>query len=257
MLKDLMNKYYDALSENDLYLINYVLNHIEECKNMSILELSDTCNISKSSILRMTQKIGFSGYSEFKYFLKNEPKQLDTNLDYYTMQIKEIETTRKIYKNIHTEVIYEQISNADTIYGFASGWGQRNALEEMSRQFISNNKKMYIIPAETEFDFLLDKMKPTDLVIVISLSGDVKNIIAQLRQLSVKSIPTLSITSFHNNHLATLSTYNIYYESFELGKHFGIEHRSLLGLFTVIDSIYRGYLEYTIRKKNRRIIGGD
>ncbi|NRK74269.1 MurR/RpiR family transcriptional regulator, partial [Salmonella enterica subsp. enterica serovar Typhi] len=120
MLKDLMNKYYDALSENDLYLINYVLNHIEECKNMSILELSDTCNISKSSILRMTQKIGFSGYSEFKYFLKNEPKQLDTNLDYYTMQIKEIETTRKLYKNIHTEVIYEQINNADTIYGFAS-----------------------------------------------------------------------------------------------------------------------------------------
>ncbi|WP_312092927.1 MurR/RpiR family transcriptional regulator [Niallia sp.] len=252
MLKDLMNKYYDVLSENDLYVINYVLNHIEECKKMSILELSDACNISKSSILRMTQKLGFSGYSEFKYFLKNEPKQLETNLDYFTMQIKEIEMTRKLYKNIHTEVIYEQISKADTIYGFASGWGQRNALDEMSRQFISNDKKIYIIPAETEFDFLLSKMKQTDLVIVISLSGDAKNIVGQLRQLSMKSIPTLSITSFNNNHLATLSTYNIYYESFELGQHFDIEHRSLLGLFTVIDSIYRGYLDYTIRKKEEK-----
>lgn len=37
------------------------------------------------------------------------------------MQIKEIEMTRKLYKNIHTEAVYEQISNADTIYGFASG----------------------------------------------------------------------------------------------------------------------------------------
>ncbi|AYV67961.1 MurR/RpiR family transcriptional regulator [Niallia circulans] len=252
MLKDLMNKYYDQLSENDLYVINYVLNHIEECKKMSILELSEACTISKSSILRMTQKIGFSGYSEFKYFLKNEPKSFEPNLDFFTMQMKEIEMTRKLYKNIDTEAIYNQIRNADTIYGFASGWGQRNALEEMARQFISNNKKIYIIPAETEFDFLLAKMKPTDLVIVISLSGDVKNIVGQLRQLAVKSIPTLSITSFNNNHLATLSTYNIYYESFMLGKHYEIEHRSLLGLFTVIDSVYRGYLDYSVRKNESK-----
>ncbi|MGG0717756.1 MurR/RpiR family transcriptional regulator [Robertmurraya massiliosenegalensis] len=247
MIKDLLNKYYDRLSENDLYVLDYISNHIEKCKQMSITELAEACAISKSSILRMTQKLGFSGYSEFKYSLKHELELPTQNIDFTHMQLNEIEMTRKLFDSINKTAIYEKINSANTIYGFATGWGQRNALEELSRHFILCKKKLFIIPAVKEFEILLPKIEKNDLVIFISLSGDVQNIVSLLRQLSIKKVPSLSITSFNNNHLAELSTFNIYYQSTDLGYYHSAEQKSFMGLFTVIDLLYRGYLNFSLR----------
>lgn len=249
MIKDLINKYYDKLTENDLETLNYVLNHMDACSNMSIMELARECAMSKSSILRMTQKLGFSGYSEFKYSLKNEQQKNEHHQNLFEIQVEEIEMTRKLFKHNQMEPIYQQIHHAETIYGFATGWGQKNALEELSRNLIACDKKMFIIPAEREFEILLSKIKKNDLVIIISLSGDVNNIVNSVRQLSMRGIPTLSITSFKNNKLAELSTYNVYYESTKLGKYFGFEHRSFVGLFSILDLIYRGYLNFALEKE--------
>ncbi|MFD1168551.1 MurR/RpiR family transcriptional regulator [Oceanobacillus caeni] len=251
MIRDLINKHYNKLSESDLDTLSYVLHHLDECSTMSILELEKACAMSKSSILRMTQKLGFSGYSEFKYSLKAEldlvkNKEIDGLFD---IQSNEIEMTRKIFENMQLKPIYEQIYYAGAIYGFATGWGQRNAMEELSRNLISCDKKMFIVPAEREFDVILSRMKKRDLVIIISLSGDLDNLMDSVRQLSVLGIPTLSITSLRNNKLAEFCTYNIYFESTKLGKYYGFEHRSFIGLFSILDMIYRGYLEFSLKKE--------
>ncbi|WP_019154144.1 MurR/RpiR family transcriptional regulator [Robertmurraya massiliosenegalensis] len=249
MLQDLINKHYDKLTENDLETLQYVLNHIDACSNMSIMELAKACAMSKSSILRMTQKLGFSGYSEFKYSLKNEQLEMKEHQNLFDIQVEEIEMTRKLFKQNQMEPVYQHIHEAETIYGFATGWGQKNAMEELSRNLIACDKKMFIIPAEREFDILLSRIKQNDLVMIISLSGDVTNIMNSVRQLSFRGVPTLSITSFKNNKLAELSTYNVYYESTKLGRYYGFEHRSFIGLFSILDLIYRGYLNFALEKE--------
>lgn len=249
MLQDLINKHYDKLTENDLETLQYVLNHIDACSNMSIMELAKACAMSKSSILRMTQKLGFSGYSEFKYSLKNEQLEMKEHQNLFDIQVEEIEMTRKLFKQNQMEPVYQHIHEAETIYGFATGWGQKNAMEELSRNLIACDKKMFIIPAEREFDILLSRIKQNDLVMIISLSGDVTNIMNSVRQLSYRGVPTLSITSFKNNKLAELSTYNVYYESTKLGRYYGFEHRSFIGLFSILDLIYRGYLNFALEKE--------
>ncbi|MGG0717474.1 MurR/RpiR family transcriptional regulator [Robertmurraya massiliosenegalensis] len=249
MLQDLINKHYDKLTENDLETLQYVLNHIEACSNMSIMELAKACAMSKSSILRMTQKLGFSGYSEFKYSLKNEQQEMKQHQNLFDIQVEEIEMTRKLFKQNQMDPVYQHIHEAETIYGFATGWGQKNAMEELSRNLIACDKKMFIIPAEREFDILLSRIKQNDLVMIISLSGDVTNIMNSVRQLSFRGVPTLSITSFKNNKLAELSTYNVYYESTKLGRYYGFEHRSFIGLFSILDLIYRGYLNFALEKE--------
>lgn len=246
-----MNKYFDKLTEGDLDTLNYVLHHVEECSQMSILELAKTCAMSKSSILRMTQKLGFSGYSEFKYSLKSELEIADNQLnkDFFEIQVNEFEISRKMFQNIQMEPIYEQIYSANTVYGFATGWGQKNVLEELARKLMSCDKLLFIIPAEREFDVILSRMSKQDLVIIISLSGDLIHQMDTIKQLSILGIPTLSITSLRNNKLAELSTYNIYFESTKLGKFYGYEHRSFIGLFSILDLLYLGYLDYSMKKE--------
>lgn len=50
-LDDLVNKYYSDLNLNDLYIWRYILGHKKTCENMSISELAEHCNVSKTSIL--------------------------------------------------------------------------------------------------------------------------------------------------------------------------------------------------------------
>ena len=69
-LDDLVNKYYSDLNLNDLYIWRYILGHKKTCENMSISELAEHCNVSKTSILRFTQKISLNGFSELKFYLK-------------------------------------------------------------------------------------------------------------------------------------------------------------------------------------------
>ena len=83
------------LSEMDLDILTYVVKHQKEVQNANIIALANAVHVSKSSVLRMTKKLGFSGYTEFKYFLKQsnyDDKKAQTT-DLLALQEKDIEST--------------------------------------------------------------------------------------------------------------------------------------------------------------------
>lgn len=71
-LQHLIHQHASKLSDLDNDIIQFIIEHSDEVIDLSITELADKVHISKSSILRLTKKLGFSGYSEFKYFLRQE-----------------------------------------------------------------------------------------------------------------------------------------------------------------------------------------
>lgn len=56
-LEQLVNKHYDKLNENDLYILNYICNNQKRVANLGIAVLAHKCSVSKSSLLRFTKKI--------------------------------------------------------------------------------------------------------------------------------------------------------------------------------------------------------
>ena len=85
------------LSDMDLEILAYVVKHQKQVQNANIIDLSKAVHVSKSSVLRMTKKLGFSGYTEFKYFLKqsdNDDKIAQTT-DLIELQEKDIDTDIK------------------------------------------------------------------------------------------------------------------------------------------------------------------
>ena len=85
-----INENYSKLNSIDLHILSFIQNNLQLSTTLSIARLAESCNVSTATILRMTQKLNFSGYSEFKYFLKNDA---DTpaliNLDYVFKRIGE------------------------------------------------------------------------------------------------------------------------------------------------------------------------
>ncbi|EXJ23065.1 Transcriptional regulator, RpiR family [Alkalibacterium sp. AK22] len=254
MLYELVNRYAEHLSENDYHIIDYIDSHAEAVKDMTIMELSGHCNISKSSILRLTKKLGFSGFSEFKFYLRDAQTDKAQQAAGSAFQSSEtdIKRTIQLFESQAKEKIYERIDQAQTIYAYGTGWGQQNALQELNRYLVSMGKQVYLIPSLKELQVSCRHMCSADLVIFASLSGDLADITSDLKKISHAGIPTLSITSFKNNNLAELSTYQLYFQSTDFGFAFGVEHKSFIGLHVLIDHLVRGFFEYKLAQQGNR-----
>lgn len=248
-LEMLINKHYDDLNENDLSTLHYIIVHKKKCLNMSITDLSTYCNISKSSILRTTQKLGFSGFSEFKYALKSDlnPEEEQTK-DYFKQTIMDIENTLKFFRRTDLSPIYKQLHRAEHIYAYGTGWAQRNAILELKRNFLNCNRMITDVAAKKELEVAIKFITERDLVLIVSLSGEISDIIEDIRLLKIKNVPVLSITNadFNHNELATLVPYNLYYHSssynINSGDESGTETVSLVTLSVLCDALFHGYL---------------
>lgn len=211
MLEELVNKNRELLNATDILIWKYVYNHKEECKLYSINELADKCAVSRTTILRFTKKLSFSGYSEFKSALNFEDKWDNEKQKISTEAI--VESYHGIISDLQKknwDGINSLLGDADYLFGYATGEMQRHILSELKREFNSAGKFIIEMGADSEANYLLDRLPPNSAVIIISFSGENQTAISIARKLKLLDIPTLSITNFSDNTLSSISTENIY-----------------------------------------------
>ena len=126
-LDGIINDNYTKLNNLDFHILNFIQNNQHLSATLSIAKLAERCNVSTATVLRMTQKLNFSGYSEFKYFLKNDDAQEETqDIDAIEVINQDIAQTIKMFRqNGQIEEIYKKIDEAENIYAYGTGQGQR------------------------------------------------------------------------------------------------------------------------------------
>ena len=65
---------YDLLTGSERSLLHYILDHQETIQKMTCQKLADQCGVSKTVVINMSQKLGFEGYNDLRFFLKNRAK---------------------------------------------------------------------------------------------------------------------------------------------------------------------------------------
>lgn len=249
-LEALINKYYDQLNENDLHVIGYISQNIELCKDKTVTEISKYCNVSPSTIIRTTKKLGFDGYSEFRYFLKEEAerlKEIKVPENYFNSSVllKDVKETIKLFEEDKSlEKIYPLFVESKNIFAYGTGYGQNLMLKEFSRCLLNNNIYLNIIPSKTELELISQVITPKDLLIVASLSGKIDSIEPMIKNIVVKKVPTISVTVFSRNDLAYLANYNLYYQVTNLNKINQLNNSSFCTLNLVLSLLYEGFTNY-------------
>ena len=61
-----------TLTKKELEILRYVHDNSALIQTMSIQQFAKNINYSTSTVLRFCRKLGFSGYPELKYYLKNK-----------------------------------------------------------------------------------------------------------------------------------------------------------------------------------------
>ena len=78
----------ENLNEAEMCVYNYVLKNLKHILNLSVRELADEAHVSTATVMRFCKKMGYSGFSELKYKIKEFYEQQDQEDNY---EINDIE----------------------------------------------------------------------------------------------------------------------------------------------------------------------
>lgn len=249
-LEEHINQNHTALNENDYLILRYIMQHRVECRSISITKLAEKCSFSVASIVRFTQKLGFSGYSEFKYCLKQDTQDKLVQQNSFEIMQNDLAATLELLNETEFTEIIDKIKNANRIFCYGSGYSQRLMLKEFNHCMVNCNKNIFLIPAKHELENQMFYLTEDDLIIIASYSGNIRDYSDCIHGLKLLNVPILSITNFTDNELARSATYHLYYKTTPSTGHIGSSHQRVtyLTLHLVLETLYRTYYEHMIKE---------
>lgn len=236
------------LSDNDIEILYQVASNIDDFANLSIVDFAAKIFMSKSYILKLSQKLGFSGYSEFRYFLKQNQQKIKVSPSYQNSEnllLKDLDDTRNLLEKQHFLPISETVHNARFIFCYGTGNSQQSIMRQLSKNLMQAGKVVIGLPSKTELFSSISTMNENDLFIIASASGETTNTIELLHLIKAKKTKILSVTEFKKNSIATVADINIY---FQTTPYYSIENPDGFFSFTplefVLDIFLRKYVDY-------------
>lgn len=217
-LKTLYTQHYKNLTENEILLFNYILDNEKYVAKMSISELSEKVHVSTSSISRFCQKIGFDGYSEFRFSV-NENLNCDAinfpDLSSGNYLFDDMQQTQKLFKQTDVEKLLTHIKQANIIFCYGTGMGQKLVIKDFIRKMLILKKVVIEIEAHTELEYYSHSVTENDILMIFSLSGRVDYLLPQVALFKQKQVEVFGVSKLGQSILTDISDVNLYYQTQE------------------------------------------
>ncbi|MGO5064814.1 MurR/RpiR family transcriptional regulator [Clostridium sporogenes] len=209
------------LSYSEKIIVNYILKQKYNIKNKTIKEMSKDTFVNPSIFIRISKKLGYTGWNELKELFLKEITYLDSNFEnidanipfdkndsYISISNKlgklsqiTIKDTLSLLHNDDLENAVEILNSASDIKLFANN---ESILISQDFALKMNRIKKYvsICTVDGEQVFEAFNCRKNSCAIIISYSGETKRLLKTIPILKKSNIPILAITSLGNNTLA-------------------------------------------------------
>ncbi|HWT74282.1 MAG TPA: hypothetical protein VN258_06145 [Mobilitalea sp.] len=181
----LLNSLFSVMNENseedsNYVLAHYFLEHYHELDKLNIYDVSADCFVSRSSVRRFCQTIGYDNFLD----LKTEFKEYDDHFSHYMTH-----ANRENYREILTHEINEMIEEldkrmniaevdviADRIYSspyvvFLTSDSSTAFVKEFQRAMVLHGKIIHLISDAYTDNTLITRLKEKDYLFTISTTG--------------------------------------------------------------------------------------
>ncbi|BDR57734.1 MurR/RpiR family transcriptional regulator [Xylocopilactobacillus apicola] len=240
----ILSKNKNSLTKNDYAILHLLDQNIREIPKNNIKKLSALVFTSPASMSRLIRKIGFSSFSEFilrvgDYLQQKDMPELNT-VDYLASVINEINATHNLNKSSVKEVA-KLIINAHDLYAFGTGWKQHQLLNNFCNDLMLYGEKFYFLRTKDDLADLASYMDENSLIMIVSVSGKIKDYHEALETLKLKKVQVISITYQQDCDLAKVSQQPLFFTDKNLSN--GSKHWGALPLTYLFD-----FLLETIKK---------
>lgn len=203
---------FELLTDAEKRICNYIVDNPEEIINLNLNQLSEKVFSSKTVVITMSQKLGFQGFSELKFYIKDTLRNIapTVNTTDTKNQILELASmTNDIINLEKIDKVANEIIHADTVYLAARGTS-KTCSSHLNHLLLTNGVKCLLIEDYNLLSIIAKKIKPNEVLILISLSGNTKKIIEAAKIAKSRGAMIVSLTSFSDNMLSKLANINLF-----------------------------------------------
>ncbi|MCL2842896.1 MAG: MurR/RpiR family transcriptional regulator [Oscillospiraceae bacterium] len=206
------------LNQTEQKLFDYVVKNMDEVKYMSIQKFASQQFLSTTTIFRFTQKLGFSGYTDFiNSLLVTSHSQQDTALPdivlgqgYSEEYLKNAMEAVRVMSPKQVAEVVGLLNRKPNIYVLTDD--NTHAIGQYcERLFIGLGFHAYFPEAAYQTQNLVNRIGADDMIIALSYSGQDVVLIDFIERVFLTERPyLLSVTRADNNPLEGLSDANFY-----------------------------------------------
>ncbi len=216
------------LSSVELRIYNYAVTNASEVTYMSIQELAGKTYSSTASILRLCKKLGCSGFSEFKFKLKQSladtGKRESVN---FRSDVRE--TLEMLYSQSTTESFNKAIRKAALLLASKSlvvfaGQGSSDLAASYAARYFS-----YVMPFSFRIEdiddyqtgtmFVSEDMYKEVCIIALSISGNTRDVLRYVKSVNLARCSLIAITANSQSKLAGIADIVIPYSLSRLSRN--------------------------------------
>lgn len=202
---------YNTLSTTEKYFLNYIDTHLDEVEHLTISQLGDIANVSPATIIRTLKKIGFDGYSSFKYYIKKQHTPPFTGIQKASEAIRsaiyrnqqEVDRTIQFLELDTIEQAVRQLERAKKIYIFAMGFSTPLGDELKLKLDLCDKYCKFFNVRNFIRNTAQKKVADGDLCIFISLSGKSQTLLDAIEQSRKKKACNMVLTCQPDSPLAS------------------------------------------------------
>ncbi|SPC37258.1 putative Phosphosugar-binding transcriptional regulator [Pseudolactococcus piscium] len=199
------------LNETEFQIYNYLTDHITDVSQMTIREFAQLTHVSTATIVRFCRHLGFTGFSELKFYIM-QPNQVETSLESYYANFLQLNA---FLKGLTGDAFQEKLSQACQMieashYTTFMGIGTSGALAAYGYRYFNNVGIQSFVITDPYLPIPRDSYQQS-CMIVLSVSGETSEVIEQLDRFKKNGAKIISITNDDASTISKMSDFNFSY----------------------------------------------
>ncbi len=176
-------------SDADYVVAEFLLKNYSDIGNLNIYDVADSCNVSRSTIRRFCETIGFDNFATMKKEFDKYDDEYNRYISFYSREnfsdYLSLEMNRMITELTQVpETILEDISskiyNSSKVVFLTSSIGA-TAVSQFQNGMLFSNKVIHVISDHFDNHPMLNSLEENDLLIVLSGTANLaRSIVPQL-----------------------------------------------------------------------------
>ncbi len=211
---DLYAKYAQDLSGNEKDVLKLLADQADTIPKSTINELANRIYISTSSLYRLIKKLGFQGYSDFKFrvtdSLQTNTIINDSTEKYLENTLNEIKYTHKINQQNLIKAAKLLLDHKDR-YVYGTGFKQKQLVDNFASDMMLYGLNFFNVRTLDDLEVAIKNMSSDSVLVFVSLKGIRQDYNKIFDTLELRNIPIISITLDTANPLSMRSEIALYY----------------------------------------------
>jgi len=200
------------LTDLEKTILKYVVEHITEIQEMGVREIAQEIYTSPTSIIRLSKKLGYTGFTDMYYSLLPIVKKAEltpSSMENTLLDVSFSDLTQML-TNHEIQQFNDKIFSKSNKYVFIYATGFSKIISEyIYKKLLVLGRKAILASGSDSIGVFENNLEDIEAILVISKSGETEQVYNKLLKAAEADIYTIALTQDTKNRMALLADLNL------------------------------------------------